>query len=209
MQDVLIENLKVEKIFRYFKEGENKHYNEDRHCRMLIDAMLDENKGTMSAFCVDAMITEKTFYNWVKAHPLFCDLYSFCKLLSRQIWEKEGRNISDKEYVMGTVNYEFEHWKMIGWSRFGVGKNSRIKLNLDPKASPLDHYHQVLIQASEGDFTASEIKQLMEAVNVGLNTHEKLELQKQIDELKADLMTMSANQNVQNSFSNKGIAQKD
>jgi len=59
---------------------------------------------------------------------------------------------------MGVINYAFEHWKMIGWSRFGVGKNSRIKLNLNPNGTPLEHYQQVILQASEGDFTASEIK---------------------------------------------------
>ena len=45
------------------------------------------------------------------------------------------------------------------------------------------------------------------AVNPTLST--VANLQKQIDELKADLATMSANQNVQNPFSNKGTAQKD
>jgi hypothetical protein len=155
------------------------------------------------------MITDDTFYNWVKKHELFRYLYVFSKILARELWESEGMKLRDEDFPMGTVNYKFEHWKMIGWSRFGVSKNSRIKLNLDPNGTPLDHYKQVLIQASEGDFTAAEIKQLMEAVNVGLNTHQVFELQKQIDDLKSDLSIVTANTNVQNPFTNKGTAQKD
>lgn len=49
--------------------------------------------------------------------------------------------------------------------------------------------------ASNGDFTAGEIKQLMEAINVGLNAHQAFEVQKQIDELKSDLLKVEARSN--------------
>jgi hypothetical protein len=153
------------------------------------------------------MVSEKTFVNWVNAHPLFCDLYWFTKMIAREIWEEEGRRIKDAEYQMGTINYVFEHWKMIGWERFGVSKNARIKLNIQPTDSPAKHYESILKHAADGDFTASEFKQLMEAVNVGLNVHQVFELQKQIDELKSDLIVVTANTNVQNPFANKGITQ--
>lgn len=195
----------IDEIFNYFKKNkESKHYDEEKHCKLIVEIMMDKDQGTIGAFCIQAMIVESTFYEWVNKYELFRDLYCYGKLIARQVWEKEGRRLRDQEYPMGVINYAFEHWKMIGWSRFGIGKNSRIKLNLNPNGTPLEHYQQVIKQASEGDFTASEIKQLMEAVNVGLNTHEKIELQKQIDELKNDLATMSANQNVQNPFTNKG-----
>jgi hypothetical protein len=202
-----IENINtqlIDEIFNHFKKKESKHYDEERHCKLIVKIMMDKDEGTLGAFCVEAKIVESTFYEWVNKHELFRDLYCYGKLIARKLWEKEGRRLRDQEYPMGVINYAFEHWKMIGWSRFGIGKNSRIKLNLNPNGTPLEHYQQVIKQASEGDFTASEIKQLMEAVNVGLNTHEKIELQKQIDELKNDLATMSANQNVQNPFTNKG-----
>ena len=122
------------------------------------------------------------------------------------LWEEQGQILKNREYPMGVVTYDFEHWKMIGWTRFGISKNSRIKLELDSKGTPAEHYASILKQASEGDFTASEFKQLMEAVNVGLNVHQVFELQKQIDELKSDLTIMTANSNVQNPNTNKGIA---
>jgi len=194
----------IEEIFQHFKKGTGKHYDEEKHCKLIVSTMMNSERGTVGAFCVEAKISEFTFYEWVNRYPLFKDLYLYGKLIARQVWEEEGRQLRGQDFPMGVINYAFEHWKMIGWSRFGVGKNSRIKLNLNPNGTPLEHYQQVILQASEGDFTASEIKQLMEAVNVGLNTHEKLELQKQINELRADLASMSANQNVQNPFTNKG-----
>jgi hypothetical protein len=198
-------------VFEHFKKnkGRKSLYDEERHCKLLIDLMLNPDKGTMTSFCVAAMITEATFWTWVREHELFGDLYSFGKLLSRENWEADGRKIRDMQLPIGTVSYEFEYWKLIGWSRFGVSKNARIKLNLNPNDTPDKHYSQLLKQASEGDFTAAEIKQLMEAVNVGLNTHQVFELQKQIDGLKSDLETMQTNTDGHNSGTVKGLAKAD
>ena len=205
----VIKGLTVDKVFEHFQSRCNLKYNEEPHCRLLIKVMMDRDHGCHSAFCVEAMIAETTFYAWVRTHELFGNLYYFCRMVAKQLWYEEGRAIRDKEYQMGTINYEMEHWKLMGWTKFGISKNSRIKINVNPKDSPAKHYEEILRQASEGDFTASEFKQLMEAVNVGLNVHQVFELQKQIDELKSDLVIVTANTNVQNPFTNKGTAQKD
>ncbi len=199
----------VENIYKHFKNSNHQKYDEELHSKLLITVMLDKNKGTLEAFCAEAKITERTFRTWLNTHTFFAELYGFCKILARQAWEQEGRELRDREYQMGTINYAFEHWKLIGWSKFGVSKNSRLKLGLIPTDTPEKHYQAIIRQAAEGDFTASEFKQLMEAVNVGINAHEVLELQNQIDELKSDLSIISANKDVKNPFSNKGTAKKD
>lgn len=204
-----MQNLTSDKIYQHFKERRNRIYNEETHCKMLINVMLDPNKGTYGSFCIEAMIGDSSFFNWVNEHELFRDIYYFSKLIARELWEKEGREIRDSEYQIGTINYSFEHWKLIGWSRFGISKNARLKLNLNPNDSPAQHYAGILRMAADGDFTASEFKQLMEAVNVGINVHQVFELQKQIDELKSDLSIVTANTNVQNPFTNKGTTQTD
>lgn len=201
--------LQADAIYEHFKKNKHKIYDEETHCKLLINVMFDPNKGTHNAFCVDAMICERTFFTWVNDHTLFGTLYYFSRTIAREIWEAEGRKLRDTEFQLGTVNYSFEHWKIIGWSRFGISKNSRIKLNLDPEQSPAKHYQAILRQAAEGDFTASEFKQLMEAVNVGLNVHQVFELQKQINEIKSDQATMMANTNVENPFANKGTTKID
>jgi hypothetical protein len=194
----------AETVIRRFKS--RIEYKEKPHCKLLVEVMADPDRGTISAFCLEAFIEEDTFYRWVNTYPLFSSIYSYCKMVARELWEKEGREIKKLRLPMGTISYEFEHWKLIGWSRFGVSKNSRIKLHLNPDDSPEKHYSQLLKQASQGDFTAAEIKQLMEAVNVGLNTHQVFTLQSQIDDLKLDLATMQANSDAHNSSTNKGIA---
>jgi hypothetical protein len=201
--------LEVDKVYTHFKKGRDSKYQEETHCKLLIKTMMDKDFGCHSAFCVKAMICENTFYGWVKKHELFRNLWFFTKMVAKQLWFEEGKAIRDKEYQIGTMNYEFEHWKLMGWTKFGISKNSRIKINLDPTESPAKHYASILAQACEGDFTAAEFKQLMEAVNVGLNVHQVFELQKQIDELKSDLVIVTANTNVENPFANKGIEKTD
>lgn len=200
--------IDIEKTFKKLKCGPTR-YKENVHCKLLLKIMSDPAKGRLSAFCKEVLISDTTFYNWVKTYPLFAQCYGVAQIFARELWENEGMELRDRFTPPGTIDHGFEYWKMIGWSRFGISKNSRIKLELNPEDNPSQHYAQLLKQAASGSFTAAEIKQLMEAVNVGLNTHQVFELQKQIDELKSDLSTMNENSNVQNTFTNKGIAQKD
>jgi len=200
--------LTPEKIYTHFK-GRKSVYQEKKHCQMLIKIMMNRNKSCMTYFCVEAMIAESTFWLWLKKHELFRDVYSYCKMVSKQLWYEEGLEIKNTNYQMGTINYAMDHWKLIGWAKFGISKNSKIRLDLKAGDTPAEHYASILEQAASGDFTASEFKQLMEAVNVGLNVHQVFELQKQIDALKSDMGIMKDNTNVDNPFSDKGIEKKD
>ncbi len=199
----------VNEVYDHFKKKKNQIYDEEIHGKMLIKVMMDRSKGCHTFFCVEAMIGENTFYHWVRTYELFGSLYFFCKMVAKQCWYEEGMEIRNKEYQMGTINHEMDHWKLMGWAKFGISRNSRIRINFGESDSPAAHYKSILRQAADGDFTASEFKQLMEAVNVGLNVHQTFELQKQIDELKSDLTVITENSGVQNPFTNKGIAQKD
>lgn len=201
--------LNVDEVYKHFQSGGNYKYEEEKHCKLLIKLMMDKDKSCHTYFCVEAFICERTFYNWVRMYPLFGSLYHFCRMVAKELWYREGQKIRDREYQMGTINYEMDHWKLMGWTKFGISKNPRIKININATDSPAMHYQSILLQASEGDFTASEFKQLMEAVNVGINVHQLFELQKQLDELKSDLTIISVNKDVHNPFTDKRIAQKN
>ncbi len=192
----------AEEIYRAIKYSPTK-YNEEIHCPMILKVMSNSKQGTLSAFCLEARISDRTFYNWCNQNELFFECYAIGKMCAREIWERQGRKLAKNKQLFGNA---FEHWRMIGWSRFGVGKNSRIRLDLNPKNNPAEHYAQLLKQASEGDFTAGEIKQLMEAVNVGLNAHQVFELQKEIDQLKSDLIKLESMKNGQNTYTAPGVA---
>ncbi len=196
--------VNAQEIYKQVKYGHIK-FDEERHCILLLQTMSDTEKGTMSAFCVAAGISDKKFYKWLKLSETFLECYALGNMFARENWEIMGREIMNEQLAPGSVNYKFDYWRTIGWSRFGVGKNARIRLDLDPNGTPNQHYKELIAQAANGDFTAGEIKQLMEAINVGLNTHQVFLLQKEIDQLKADLATMNENtNNGNNTFANKG-----
>ncbi len=194
--------IDADAVYKSMKYGQEK-FNEAKHCAMILRVMADPQRGTYSAFCVEAVISDRKFHYWVKQNEIFLECYALGKMIARENWEAEGRIIALETTAPGESNHRFEHWRMIGWSRFGIGKNSRIRLDLDPDSTPNEHYKQLVYQASQGDFTAGEIKQLMEAVNVGLNTHQVFKLQQEIDQLKADLATMNENSNGHDTFTDK------
>lgn len=166
-------------------KGNKNPYVEEKHCPMILKIMSNPNQGRYSAFCVEAGVCESTFFCWVSKYPVFASCYYLGKMYARENWEKEGEEIKHIITEPGTSNNRLEYWRMMGWSRFGMGKTPRIRLNLSKDSSPSKHYGELLEQAGNGDFTAGEIKQLMEAINVGLRAHEVFELQNQIDELKS------------------------
>lgn len=200
---------KAKEIYKKLKGAPSK-FVEEKHCVMILQIMSNPKKSTYSAFCVEAEISENSFWNWLKEFPIFLECYAMGKMFARENWEAEGRRLKKVVSRIGESSYRFEYWRLTGWSRFGVGKNSRIRLDVDPNATPNKQYSQLLAQASKGDYTAGEIKQLMEAINVGLNAHQVFELQKEINQLKADLATMTENTiNGDNTIPTAGFEKKD
>lgn len=178
------------------KQPSNQIYHEETHCPLVLEIMSNHTKGTVSAFCVAAGIGERTFWDWVNKYPVFAECYDIGRMYAREDWEEEGRNVRHELKMGETCNYSFDYWRMLGWSRFGLSKNSRIRLKLNKDSTPLEHYKELIDQASQGDFTSSEVKQLMEAINVGVNVHDKIQMQSQIDEIKADVLKLNENSNV-------------
>jgi hypothetical protein len=159
----------------------NQKYDEETHCPLLLDVM--QRKGTMSAFLLEAKISEKTFYNWLKWYPIFSQCYDIAKSIAKEAWEEEARNPGE--------NFDINHWKHIGSIR-GHTRMNKVHVDIRDAADPSQQYRAIMEQAADGAFTASELKQIMEAVNVGIRAHESFELQKQIDAMKADLQTIGA-----------------
>ena len=171
--------------FLTIRKNHGTYYDEDIHCPMVLEVM--NNEGTMAAFCARAGISEGTFYDWIKACSLFSDCYQIGKMYSRHNWEEEGRNGATTE------GFDFNYWRLIGASRYGISNNPRIKLELDPESNPYEQYKQLINQAGRAEFTASEIKQLMESLNVGRSVYETFKLQESVDELQLNLERMKTN----------------
>jgi hypothetical protein len=160
-------------------------YKEEIHCPKIIEVM--NEKGTISAFCKEVMISDGTFYNWCYQYPIFKECFRFGFMSSQENWEDAGR-MRDEEF-------DFKYWEFIGRQRYGVGRSNCVKLNVDSNASPYEQYKQMLQQARTGDFTAAEIKQLMESINVGVRVWESFKIQEDVDQMRNDIQKMKAHGN--------------
>jgi len=168
-------------LYKAQKDGLHK-YEEAKHCKMIIECM--NTSGTMSAFCVEAGIGDSSFYRWIHKHDMFMDCYRIGCMIARENWEREG------EAGKGDESFDLELWRTQGAARYGVGKTNRVRVHLDADSTPYEQYKQLLAQASMGDFTASELKQLMESINIGIRAYESFELQKEVNLMRNDLAKM-------------------
>jgi hypothetical protein len=176
--------LNGREIYLKIKKGGVK-YKEEVHCPLVIDVM--NNEGTMSDFCRKIGISDREFYRWALRHPIFDKCYQVGKMISKSNWEEEGRK------GKGDPNFNLEHWRITGSSRYGIGKTNRIRVNIDHNANPFIQYQQLIQQANGEDFTASELKQLMECINVGVRAYESFKIQEEVNKMKDDLSRMRVN----------------
>lgn len=176
--------IDAKKLYLQIKKGDAL-YEEDTHCPMILQVMNEE--GTMTAFCKKAIISDALFYKWCRQHPIFNNCYQIGKMYSKYNWEEEGRLGKDDE------NFNMEYWRITGATRYGVGRTNRIRMEVDPDANPYEQYQQLIKQANGEEFTASEIKQLMESINVGRGAYETFKLQEQVDGMKEDVTRMKIN----------------
>lgn len=168
-------------VYSELKKGKKK-YKDDIYCPMILDVMNKE--GTMAAFCKKALIGEGTFHNWLRAHPLFNECYQLGKMISRANWEKEGKDGGGDEY------FNWEYWRIVGACRYGIGQSRRVRMDVDSSLNPYEQYQQLIKQANEGELTASELKQLMESINIGVRAFEAFKLQQQVEEMESEVRRM-------------------
>jgi hypothetical protein len=175
--------MDAKKLYLEIKRGP-KPYKEEVHCPMILEVM--KTAGTRAAFCKKAAISDGLFSKWTKKHKIFSECYQIGKMISKANWEEEGRKgESDEEFNLA-------YWKSVGVWRYSVGKG-KIKMDVDSNSNPYDQYKQLIKQASQEEFSASEIKQLMESINVGIRAYESFELQSQVSAVKDDLEKMRVN----------------
>lgn len=172
--------IDAKSLYLQFKKGD-RAFKEDVHCPMIIEVM--NNEGTAAAFMKKATISPTLFYKWLKKSRVFRDCYAYGQILSRHNWEQEGQDGKDEEF------FNFDLWRLTGAMRYGIGKN-RVRFGVDPKASPYVQYQQLVELANSEEFNASEIKQLMESINVGIRAFESFELQAQVNKIQDDVNQM-------------------
>ena len=167
------------------KGGRPSKYNEELHCGLVIEVF--SKGGSLAEFCVKAGVGDSTFYNWVNSKPVFHECWRVGHMMGEHRWEKEGKdNHSDPDWNM-------DYWKIIGARLYQVGKNNKVRLNIIESDNPYNQYKQLVKQAQTGDFTASEIKQLSETINIGVRSYETFNLEAEVEEMKKQVEMMKKN----------------
>lgn len=158
-------------------------YIEAKHCPMALESF--STFGSVASFCVKAGIGDSSFYRWKQRNPVFRECVEIGILHAREKWEKQiEENIFNEEF-------NSDMWVNKGKLLFRYGKSDKIILDINPKATPDKHYESLMKQGSRGDFTATEIKLLMESVNIGVRVNEQIKMQAQVDTMKEDLLRMN------------------
>ena len=176
--------IDAKNLYLQIKKG-NRTYKETIHCPMILEVMNEQ--GTMTAFCKQAGISDALFYKWTMLYPIFDECYQLGKMYSKSNWEEEGRDGKDDE------NFNMEYWRITGACRYGVGRQNRVRMAVNAESNPYEQYQQLIKQAGREEFTASEIKQLMESINVGRGAFETFQLQQSIDAMQNDISRMALN----------------
>ena len=169
-------------------------FEEEAHSKLIMEIMLDPNRGTVAAFCREAVISSSTFYAWCKKSPIFNECYRAGQMIAQANWEEDGHNNQNE------LDFNFDYWKSVGAQRFGIGRTNRVRLDVDKNSNPYEQYQQLIEQATYGDFDSAQIKQLMESINVGRAAFEAFKLQGELDEIKESFKLMEVNRNAHNTI---------
>lgn len=175
--------------YNHIKNKKGK-YDESVHCPMVLRVI--SQTGRKSAFCKEAMISDVSFWRWTRKYKTFNECYRIALMAAIENWEESG------EQGKWNPDFNCKVWEMQGANWFSISKTAKIRIDTADEATPYEQYKQIMQQAALGEFNSSELKQIMEVVNIGLRAHNEIELQKQIDEIKNNLS--KANQNYEHNI---------
>ncbi len=171
-----IENMK-KKLIKQVTSGRPTKYVQEQHIGLLFD-IFNQSEGVM-AFCAEAMISQATFFNWLKKYKEFKEAYDIVINIAGRQWEKLPRENPD---------FNFPYWSTIMRNRFGFGKS---RIHLDKEATPLEMFETIKQGLSDQEISLQDGVQLAtiaktEAdVKKGIAEDRVVSEQMSIDEAKA------------------------
>lgn len=166
------------------KNGKKRHvsnqfipsdYDPEVHPNQLIELMSEG--ANYSYFCSKNHICEKTFFNWVNAHPEFMAAYDIAKAKARSWLEEIARTSLTSPHFQATV------WSMMMRTRCRMSEHRTVQLDFTKCKSATEKMKVLEKEINEGNLTTAEAKHLAEFIKCGAEVHEKTEIAKQVDEL--------------------------
>lgn len=160
-------------------------YRQEHHCEAAINILGDRHKGTIADICREFVITENQFNEWRRDYPLFNQAVEYGLVVAKVNWQNEPKVFANEKTEL--ERFDFNMWRYAGKYRFGISEQPKIKVFIDKNLSPVEQYGQLLDCAAMGYYSASEFKQVSEAVNIGIRAHETFKMQEEMDGLKETL----------------------
>jgi len=135
-----------EKLIKQVTSGRPSKYIQEQHIGLLFD-IFNQSEGIM-AFCAEAMISQATFFNWLKKHKEFKEAYDIVINIAGRQWEKLPRE---------NLDFNFPYWSTIMRNRFGFGKS---RIYLDKEATPLEIFKVIKQGLSDQEISLQDGVQL-------------------------------------------------
>lgn len=178
-----MELIEAKRVFEKLHKT-NVRYSPAIHCPMVLSVV--SKTGRATAFCKEAGLSMSSFQHWIATFPLFREHFGLGIVYAKEAWEEEYEERKDDE------DFNKKEWLERGNRIFKLTATTKIHLNIKCGSNPYEQYQQIMEQATTGEFTATEIKLLMESINVGTRVFESFKLQQEVDKMKDDLTLMAS-----------------
>lgn len=160
-----VEKISESKLIKHCMSGKPTKYNKDIHIPLLIKCFI---KGhSVRQFCARALITERTFYNWLNDHREFKNCYDVALNFAADFWES---------LPFKNPEFNYPYLQAVLRNRFGFGKS---KLKLKDKKSPVEIVDAIQEGLSDQTINIQDIKTLIELIQIKHQLLTNLDLEQQ------------------------------
>lgn len=135
-----------EDFTEHFKRGRPTLYNEDKHIALLYEIFAEEE--SIYAFCAEAFITRKTFYNWLETQEKFKEAYDIALCIGARKFEK---------YPKEAIDFNFPYWSTVMKNRYQYYKT---RIETKHKETPANRLEAVWQGICNGELSTQEATQL-------------------------------------------------
>ena len=145
-----LKKVKECEAIKHCMVGKPTKYKKEVNIPLLIKCFM---KGeSVRQYCAKALITEPTFYNWLKDYPEFKYCYDIALNFAADFWERVPFENPD---------FNYPYLQAVLRSRFGLGKS---KLKLTDKKQPMELIESIQEGLTDQKINIQDIKPLVELI---------------------------------------------
>ncbi len=141
-----------DQLVEYCTKGKPTKYKKEKHVPLLARTFY---KGdSVRQFCAQALISKKTFYNWINKHKEFKHTYEVTLNFAADFWER---------IPFENPEFNYPYLQAVLRTRFGFGKSN---INLKDKQSPLEIIEVIQEGIANQTINIQDIKALNDLAQV-------------------------------------------